>query len=161
MKWAVRATLVVLGLAVSTAYVFAQGQVKPTREALENRVRDYYSAIEQGDFARAWTFFDTTMKRDNPKEQYVKHIGASFGKLRVVKGPEVWLEERTRGEWPLGMAFCVLEVRSPDGVFLPAATHNTKWIWERPQPDSGPEWFLIGGPMRTAAEGRGVMPPKE
>lgn len=142
--------LLLLGFMSSSGDTLAQSQPSPTRELLLKRAEAYYAAFQSGDFERAWGFFDATMKRDNPKDAYVKGLQQAIKKVQLVDGPKVvWVENFLTGEksQPVGQVEAVLSIWDADGKPSPVAVDSTKWIWESPSQTEVPTWFLIGGPI--------------
>lgn len=152
-----------LATAGTTTETSAETGTPPSRAALESRIEEYYGALQEKDFLRAWTFFDKTMKRDNPRDQYIKFVANSFASIKVVGRPEIWIEEMpgAGAKKVQGKAQARLMVKDRDGSTLAPLVHYTTWVFQRPASQQDPQWFLIGGPMRTDTEGKGVAPPRE
>src|SRR5437870_1721633 len=126
-------------LSVVALVVLASGQARPqpkaqpSQETLQQRAKGYYAALEKADFETAWTFFDRTMKRDNPKEEYVKNLQTSIKQIKVLSGPKVlWVEAFPAGgrPQPVGKAEAIVSVWNSEGAAIPTAKHVTRWLWE-------------------------------
>jgi hypothetical protein len=159
MKRVLLAAIALCNVAVVAAYALAQGPPHPTREALEGRVRDYYAALAKADYANAWTFFDPTMRRDNPRDKYLKHIGSVFGQIKIVGRPDVWIDDQASAKVTVGRATTRLTILANEGSAVQTASHYTTWVWDQLQPQAPRQWLLLGGPLRADNEFTGVEPP--
>jgi hypothetical protein len=153
--------LLLVGLAAvtlaSTSPALRAQTSEPSSKALNERALKYYKALEGGDIALAWKFFDPSIQRENPQDDFVKRL-KMFRFIKMVGSPEVYVVRE--GKVPIGNVQTHLAFQSQDGRQLPDATHYTKWVWQPPGPNEPPDWLLLGGPIRTKSEGEGVQPPK-
>lgn len=143
------------GLLLCTTVAYTQIAYRsPSTEALKKRVDSYYGALESSDFDAAWQFFEAGMRRDNPKEKFVKTLRKTVGWVKVATDPEVWVEtESVEGlARPVGKAIALIDMRGADvgSRLLPRARHITTWVWEK-SPDTGSDWFLVRDEMKPAA----------
>jgi hypothetical protein len=122
-------------------------QTETDRAALRLKLLDqaklYYFAFERGDFGTMWTFFDPTMQRDNPKEEYANYLGKSIGEVKVVAPPTViWIEPMPLGDKMVFVGLTQATIRVSDrGGHAITTVDAVDWEFDRNT------WSLIGGPM--------------
>ena len=140
-------TLVLCALVPATRG--GEAQDRATVDQLHRRVREYYAALEQRDFALAWKFFDVTMRRDTPKAVYVSNLRGAFGQIQLAQPPEAWKRPETTDKQgrPVGEAVAILNVIGPKGEKLPPAQDRTSWVWEQTSSDEQPTWHVTGGSL--------------
>lgn len=116
---------------------------------LRERVDRYYAALEKREFESVWEFFDSTMRRDNPKDEYVKELAGTIRTVKLSGKPEIWLEGRDTKR-TLGKAQAVITLTPIEGAVVPQAKHDTVWVLEKNHNGQGTSWFLVSSGMIRA-----------
>jgi hypothetical protein len=137
-------------LAASLRPRTSAAQAAANESALLARVKDYYEALSSQKFDDVWTYFLAEhMKRDTPREQYVKLLAASMGKSKLtIEGPtEVRIDTTGRREpRPLGRSVTPIKVVTDDNQTV-YATHTTYWLFQE-IPNRRPGWMLASDEMK-------------
>jgi len=137
----------VLSMTMAPARLGAQEAA--TESALRQRVKDYYATLVSQKFEDIWTYYlADNMKRDTPKEEYVRTLATTVGKSKLTVGNSAVGIERTGRDKArlLGRSVTQIKVLTSENQTI-EASHTTFWLFQE-IPNSKPGWMLAGDAMK-------------
>jgi len=145
-------------LAFFCGLALVRSEAEPSPETLRPRLRNYCAALEEGDFGAAWEFFAATMKRDTPKQEFVKMLKATLKRFKVAGPAKIEIEsvmiggqKKTLGKTSASILITEMESKTPVQQTL-----RTTWVWELAAGAESPAWYLTGS--RVGPDSAGEVP---